>query len=128
VITIEAEHQGQRLDKVAPYYLDTLSRSGMTRLIGEGHVTQHRGSEKTIVSQASIRVKEGDVFEVTFPAPEPTGMRPYDLPLDILYEDDDLLVVNKPAGLTVHPGAGNHQDTLANALISHCGNSLSGPE
>lgn len=79
-----------------------------------------------VITDCSATVLEGDIFTVNIPAPTESQMLPSDIPLNIIYEDAEFLVINKPAGLTVHPGAGNHDDTMANALLAHCGESLSG--
>ncbi|NDF11312.1 MAG: RluA family pseudouridine synthase [Proteobacteria bacterium] len=117
------DDQGKtRLDKFLSEQLPEFSRSRIQSLIAGGHVSV--GGRKVVDSNA--KVKPSECYTVVIPPPEPTGMRPANIALDIVYEDDDLLVINKQAGLTTHPGAGNHQDTLANALVAHCGASLSG--
>ncbi len=98
-----------------------LSRSGAVRLIENGLVTvDGKNAEKKTV------VKEGSLVEVTIPDAEETEIVPENIPLDIVYEDSDLLVVNKPKGMVVHPAAGHYSGTLVNALMFHCGDSLSG--
>lgn len=91
------------------------SRSQIARWIREGHVTVNGLSAK-----ASLKLKCGDVIETTPPEPKPAKIKPEEIPLDILYEDDDLVVVNKPASMVVHPGAGHWGGTLTNALLAHC--------
>ncbi|RMF02436.1 MAG: RluA family pseudouridine synthase, partial [Alphaproteobacteria bacterium] len=98
------------------------SRSRLKSLIKQGHALQ---AGRTIVEPNS-RVKPGEVYEITIPLAEPAIPRGEDIPLDILYEDEHLIVLDKPAGLVVHPAAGNWTGTLVNALIHHCGDSLSG--
>jgi 23S rRNA pseudouridine1911/1915/1917 synthase len=98
------------------------SRSRVQALIRQGAVAV---SGKP-VSDPGRKLKSGETIEVSLPEPEPAEPLGEDIPLDILYEDDELIVVNKPAGLVVHPGAGNWTGTLVNALIHHCGDSLSG--
>ena len=98
----------------------SLTRSAVKRLAEEGRVTLNGKSVK-----ASAPVKAGDAFEVEIPAPEPIAARPEDIPLDLIYEDDDIAVVNKPQGMTVHAGAGNSAGTLVNALLYRLDN-LSG--
>ncbi|MGE5571965.1 MAG: RluA family pseudouridine synthase [Bacillota bacterium] len=106
--------EGKRLDLYVGGRL-ALSRSAAQRLIGEGRALV--GGER---AKASRRVRAGDVVTVTLPEPEPLGVAPEELPLDILYEDQDIVVVNKPRGLVVHPAAGNWSGTLVNALLAHC--------
>ena len=76
--------------------------------------------------KAGLVLKENDIVEVTLPEPKQVDIRPVELPLDILYEDDDVLIINKPKGMVVHPAAGHEDDTLVNAILFHCGDSLSG--
>jgi len=114
--------QGVRLDVFLSKCLPELSRTRVQALIKQGEV---RSSAATIVD-AKYRVKPGDRFEVTIPPPEPAEPKAETIPLNILYEDDALIVIDKPAGLVVHPGAGHASGTLVNALIAHCGASLSG--
>ena len=85
---------------------------------------KHNGKRQE--NQKSDKVAKGDVLTVVLPDPEPERALPEDIPLDIVYEDDDLLVVNKPKGMVVHPAAGNKEHTLVNALLFHCKDSLSG--
>ena len=114
--------QGVRLDVFLSQRLPELSRTRVQALIKQGEV---RLSAATIVD-AKYRVKPGDRFEVTVPPPVPAEPEGETIPLNILYEDDALIVIDKPAGLVVHPGAGHSSGTLVNALIAHCGASLSG--
>ncbi len=99
-----------------------LSRSRLARLIAAGAVRR----AGTVVTDAKAKVAPGDVFEITVPAAEDSHITGEAIALDILYEDDDLIVVNKPAGMVVHPAPGSPGGTLVNALIAHCGESLSG--
>ena len=115
---------GMRLDKFLVKYFSDKSRNQIIRLIEEGHV-QKEGAGR-IILEPDDKVKDGERFVLTFPEAVPAIPQPEDIELDILYEDDDLLVVNKPAGLVVHPGAGNPTGTLVNALLAHCKDSLSG--
>lgn len=117
------EAAGSRLDqwlagKVGP----DLSRSRIQALIREGAVSVNGAP----AGETKRKLAAGDVVTVTLPEPEPASPEGEDIALDILFEDDDLIVINKPAGLVVHPGAGNWTGTLVNALIHHCGNTLSG--
>ena len=112
-----------RLDQwLAKALAPDLSRSRIQALIRDGAVR----IGWTAVLEARAKVAPGDVVEVDVPPPEPAEPQGEAIPLDILFEDDELIVVNKPAGLVVHPGAGNWSGTLVNALIAHCGTSLSG--
>ena len=112
---------GIRLDKAASSLCE-FSRSRVQQLIKSGDVEVNGN----IVKDADLLVTAEDEIMMIVPPPIDTTMRPCDIELNIVYEDDHLLVIDKQAGLTVHPGAGQHGDTLANALLSHCGDSLSG--
>lgn len=105
----------ERLDKVIPSYVQGLSRAVSQRLIKEGKVTVDGQ-----LSKPSYRVQEGDQVVVRVPAEEPEEVLPEDIPLDIIYEDGSLLVVNKPAGMVVHPAHGHPSGTLVNAVLAHC--------
>lgn len=118
---IEFELDKTRLDKAICTLDDTLTRASAVRLTESGDVTLNG---KT--ASKSDKVKIGDIVEITYPEPVSSEAVPQDIPLDIIYEDDDLLVVNKPKGMVVHPAAGNPDGTLVNALLYHCGDSLSG--
>ncbi len=113
---------GERLDKVLAAGIDGLSRSRAQTLLEQGHV---RFDGRTI-TDPSQRVKPGQSFDVFLPEAEPAIPEAQDIPLQVVYEDDDVLVLDKPAGLVVHPAAGNPDNTLVNALLAHCGDSLSG--
>jgi 23S rRNA pseudouridine1911/1915/1917 synthase len=121
-IRVHADHDGLRLDRFVVAECPDLSRSRASDLIKQGQVS---ASGRTIV-EPNYRVKPGEEFEVVIPDPVAADPVGEDIALNILYEDDDLVVIDKPAGLVVHPGAGNWTGTLVNALIAHCGNSLSG--
>lgn len=114
-ITIQPEHDGLRLDRVLATEVTGVSRSQIQRLIEDGHVTLPR--VKTV--KANTAVREGDVITVNLPEPVAATPAPEDLPLDVLFQDSDIIVVNKPAGMVVHPGAGNDAGTLVNALLHH---------
>jgi 23S rRNA pseudouridine1911/1915/1917 synthase len=121
-ITVTAEEAGGRLDRVLAARLPAFSRSRLKALILAGQVTI---AARTIRDPAA-EVKSGDIVAVALPPPEeakPAGER---IPLNIVHEDDALIVIDKPAGLVVHPAAGHAKGTLVNALIAHCGASLSG--
>ncbi len=117
-----ATDSGERLDRFLATRLPELSRSRIKTLIKEGHVRSNEGT----LEEPNFRVKPGDAVEIRVPPPVSPVPRGEALPLDILFEDEELLVVDKPAGLVVHPAAGNWGGTLVNALIAHCGESLSG--
>ena len=120
ILTVRAEHENMRVDAFLAAQSE-LSRTAAGRLCEEGMVKKNgRFAGK------SDRVAEGDVLEFEQPAPVELDVRAEDIPLDIVYEDGDLLVVNKPKGMVVHPAAGNPDGTLVNALMAHCRGSLSG--
>ncbi len=119
---IGAAEAGERLDRTLAGRFEELSRSRLKALILAGHVTV---SGRTI-RDPSHHVNAGDRIAVALPPPEPAEPGPEAIPLHIVYEDDDLIVIDKPRGLVVHPAAGNRTGTLVNALIAHCGASLSG--
>ena len=115
-------HDGIRLDRFLAGAVPALSRTRLQALIAEGRVA----CDGATVTNASRRVKSGERYDVSEPpavAARPQGQA---IPLDVVYEDDDIIVVDKPAGLVVHPAPGNPDHTLVNALIAHCGSSLSG--
>lgn len=112
----------ERLDKLLAGACTDHSRARYQSLVASGNVTV---DGRTIVD-ASFRVKPGSSVEARLPEPQPAEPAGEDIALDIVFEDDNLIVINKPAGLVVHPGAGNASGTLVNALIAHCGDSLSG--
>lgn len=108
-----------RLDKFIK--IDELPRTQIQKLIDEGYATVNGN-----VAKASYKVKSGDVIVLCVPDPEPLDIKAENIPLDIVYEDDQLLVINKPQGMVVHPAPGNYEGTLVNALMYHCKDSLSG--
>jgi len=119
---ISEEDDGQRIDKWISDNLEELSRSYIQKLIEEGHVFCNGVS----LTKPSVKVKSGDTVSMEIPNLVTPKILPVNIPLDILYEDDDLLIVNKPKGMVVHPAAGHLDDTLVNAVMYHCGDSLSG--
>ena len=121
-LTVAPSQAGSRLDRWLAESLPELSRSRLQALIDEGAL---RAGE-TAVTSASRKVKEGETFSLTVPPAAPAAPQPQDIPLDIVYEDDDLIVIDKPAGLVVHPAPGSPDGTLVNALLHHCAGSLSG--
>ena len=110
-----------RLDKLLAEHLGGMSRSAIQNLISQGLVTV----DGKALSK-SAKLSPGQEILVTIPEPQEPDVQPEDIPLKVIYEDDDLLVVNKPKGMVVHPAPGNYTGTLVNALLHHCGNSLSG--
>jgi 23S rRNA pseudouridine1911/1915/1917 synthase len=121
-LTAASEDAGTRLDRVLAAHLTELSRTRLKALILEGAVT----AGGRTVDDPGYKVKPGDVFTILVPPPEPAEPAGENIPLSILYEDDQLIVIDKPAGLVVHPAAGHQSGTLVNALIAHCGDTLSG--
>lgn len=122
IIVLGREAAGQRLDKALAAHLGALSRGRVQALISEGHV-RIEDSEET---HPSRKLKGGERVALTLPPPMPATPQPEPIELDILHEDADLIVINKPAGMVVHPSNGHGGGTLVNALIAHCGESLSG--
>ena len=116
-LLVPPEASGRRLDLFLASALPDLSREQVKRLIADKHVT---GPSPHHHLKPSLTVMEGDTFTVTVPEPAGTDIEPQDIPLDAVYEDDDLIVVNKSVGLVAHPGAGNPDQTLVNALVAHC--------
>lgn len=110
------EPQNQRLDRWLSEHLETLSRSRIQDLISQGHVTVNQ----QVCTSKKLTLKTGDSIEVKIPPNVPLELEAVDIPLDILYEDEHLIIINKPAGLVVHPSAGHSNDTLVNALLAHC--------
>jgi len=122
-VTIAESLAGERLDRALAIALPALTRSRVKALIEGRRVTSADGRT---VEEPSRKVKTGERYVVDIPAPDPAEPEPQAIALDILHEDDDLLVLNKPPGLVVHPAPGNPDKTLVNALLAHCGASLSG--
>ena len=122
VFTLEvaAENGGVRADKWLALQLPELSRSRIETLIADGAVT----IDGKPISK-SRKLKAGELITAEVPEPKALDVRPQDIPIEIVYEDDELLVVNKPKGMVVHPAAGNPDGTLVNALLYHCGDRLS---
>lgn len=128
-LTVEEETQGLRLDKFLAQSVTDLSRSRLKQLIAGGEVHIVRSASTPLaetINDPSYRVKCGDQLFFTIPVVEEALPQGQDIPLDVVYEDDELIVINKPAGMVVHPAPGNPDGTLVNALIYHCGDSLSG--
>lgn len=116
-LNIEAGDEGLRLDQLLAQKLATFSRARVQKWIRSGLVRVN-----DLERSANYRVRAGDQLSCTIPAVQPWHLAPEAIPLDIIYEDDDLVVINKPSGLTVHPGAGHRDGTLVNALLHHCPN------
>ena len=123
VLNVDKESVGKRIDAFIAESSD-LTRSAASRLIEGGEVAL-QGFEKKSLSK-NYKLRENDILTVHLPAPEPCETLPEDIPLDIIYEDSDIIVVNKPEGMVVHPAAGNSSGTLVNALLYHCKDGLSG--
>jgi len=122
-VVAEPEDAGQRLDRLIALRLPVLSRSRVKALIQAGQVAAIAGGT---VTDPSRRVKPGQSFAIFVPEAEPAQPRAQAMPLTVVYEDEDLIVIDKPAGMVVHPAPGNPDLTLVNALLAHCGDSLSG--
>lgn len=120
---VGVEEGNERLDKYLSdiYADDTFSRSFFQKLIKDGQVSVNGKPQK-----ANYRTAPGDVVSLTVPEAKETPILPENIPLDILYEDEDVLIVNKPKGMVVHPSAGHYSGTLVNAVLYHCKDSLSG--
>jgi 23S rRNA pseudouridine1911/1915/1917 synthase len=122
VAEVSAAQAGQRLDRFLAETVPTLSRTRLQALIADGQVA----CAGAAVSTGSRKVKSGEIYTIDEPPPIPTRPQGQDIALTVVYEDADLIVIDKPAGLVVHPAPGNLDRTLVNALIAHCGDSLSG--
>ena len=120
-LTLTADRAGERLDAFLARTVPDLTRSAAQKLLEEGNVTLSGRPGKK-----NDRTTPGDSLEVVLPDPEPVDVRPQNIPLDVVYEDGDVIVVNKPVGMVVHPAPGHPDGTLVNALLCHCGDSLSG--
>lgn len=120
IITEEMEEE--RIDKCLNGLIDSLSRSYIQKLLTEGNITVNGN----IISKASYRVKSEDRLQLTLPPAVVPDILPEDIPLSVLFEDDDVIVVDKPKGMVVHPAPGHYTGTLVNALLYHCQGGLSG--
>ena len=120
-LTAPAEAAGERLDRFLAESVEGLTRSAAARLLEEGRVTADGKA-----AGKNHRLRGGEALAVDMPDPEPAEALPEDIPLDVVYEDSDVIVVNKPVGMVVHPAPGHPDGTLVNALLYHCGNTLSG--
>jgi 23S rRNA pseudouridine1911/1915/1917 synthase len=122
-LTVAEAEAGVRLDKLLAQRIEELSRARIQALIRSGNVS---GADGATIGDGSYRVKPGEMFTVLVPEPEPAAPAGEAIDLNVVYEDRDVIVVDKPAHLVVHPAAGHASGTLVNALIAHCGDSLSG--
>ncbi len=121
LVTLTVETGGQRADQFLAQSLNNLTRSAAQKLLEGGHVLRAGKALKK-----NDRLNPGDEISVLIPDPTEVEILPQDLPLDVIYEDEDVIVVNKPVGMVVHPAPGHPDGTLVNALLHHCGDSLSG--
>ena len=121
IIGVTDENTGERIDKVICQAIDGMSRSAVQKIIDDGNVSVG----ETVISK-NYKTRRGDIIKVVIPQAKELEVAAENIPLDIRYEDNDLLVVNKPKGMVVHPAAGNYDGTLVNALMYHCKGSLSG--
>jgi len=120
-ITVPLNSHGNRIDKFLQSQINELSRTRLQALIREGQVKINN----IIINSASRKIKEEDQIKVNFPPPKETIIKPNKIPLDILYDDDDIIVINKSSGVVVHPGAGNYNNTIVNGLLFKYKNNLS---
>ena len=118
---LTADRSGERIDAALARLAPELSRSAAQRLLENGLVRRNG-----VAAAKSGRLNAGDILKFEPPAPKEISAQPEDIPLDVVYEDSDVIVINKPKGLVVHPAAGHWDGTLVNALLHHCGDSLSG--
>lgn len=120
-LTVTEAISGERIDTVVSDSFPDLTRSAVQKLIADSNILVNANPVPK-----NYKVRPGDVIEVAIPEPEPLSVEPQNIPIDVLFEDDDLLVVNKPKGMVVHPAPGNPDGTLVNALMYRCAGSLSG--
>ena len=118
---IDEAYSGERLDKVISANVGNFTRSYVQKLIENKCVTV----DEEVVDNKNFKIKKYQMIKIVVPEPEMLDLKPENIPLEIVYEDDDLLIVNKPKGMVVHPAPGNYIGTLVNALMYHCGESLS---
>lgn len=118
---IRQDEQNIRLDKIIANIDNSISRTSVQRLIEEGKILVNKKQEKT-----SYKVNEGDIIEIEKEEPQEIDLKPQEIPIDIIYEDKDILIINKAKGMVVHPGNGNPDGTLVNAVMAKCKDSLSG--
>lgn len=118
---IGPEEENIRLDKIIANIDNSISRTSVQRLIEEGKILVNKKQEKP-----SYKVLEGDIIEIEKEEPKEIDLKPQEIPIDIIYEDKDILIINKEKGMVVHPGNGNPDGTLVNAVMAKCKDSLSG--
>lgn len=118
---IGPEEGNIRLDKIIANIDNSISRTSVQRLIEEGKILVNKKQEKP-----SYKVNEGDIIEIEKEEPQEIDLKPQEIPIDIIYEDKDILIINKEKGMVVHPGNGNPDGTLVNAVMAKCKDSLSG--
>ena len=120
-LIVKDEDKVQRVDAFINNKEDSLSRTRIKNLILKKKLTLNN----VVLEDPSKKVTSGDILKLEIPEPSKTTLNPYNYKLDITYEDDDLLVINKSAGISMHPGAGNYDNTIVNALMNYCGGNLS---
>ena len=118
---IRQDEQNIRLDKIIASIDNSISRTSVQRLIEEGKILVNEKQEKS-----SYKVNEGDIIKIEKEEPQEIDLKPQEIPIDIIYEDKDILIINKAKGMVVHPGNGNPDGTLVNAVMAKCKDSLSG--
>ena len=118
---IRQDEQNIRLDKIIASIDNSISRTSVQRLIEEGKILVNEKQEKP-----SYKVNEGDIIKIEKEEPQEINLKPQEIPIDIIYEDKDILIINKAKGMVVHPGNGNPDGTLVNAVMAKCKDSLSG--
>lgn len=118
---IRQDEQNIRLDKIIASIDNSISRTSVQRLIEEGKILVNEKQEKP-----SYKVNEGDIIKIEKEGPQEIDLKPQEIPIDIIYEDKDILIINKAKGMVVHPGNGNPDGTLVNAVMAKCKDSLSG--
>ena len=118
---IRQDEQNIRLDKIIASIDTSISRTSVQRLIEEGKILVNEKQEKP-----SYKVNEGDIIKIEKEEPQEIDLKPQEIPIDIIYEDKDILIINKAKGMVVHPGNGNPDGTLVNAVMAKCKDSLSG--
>src|SRR3954470_14729878 len=121
-VRLQPEQAGWRLDRALAAAVPTLSRERLKSLIRSGALE----TPEAAIRDPALKVRGGETFRLAVPEATPAHNEPQDIPLNVVFEDEDLIVIDKPAGLVVHPAAGNLDGTLVNALLHHCGGSLSG--
>ena len=120
-LNVLSGYNGNRIDRFLQSHLDKISRTKIQNLIREGFVKLNNNQ----ITEAAKKIKTNDTIEIKFPPTKETHIKPQKISLNILYEDDDIIIINKPAGLVVHPGAGNYDYTLVNGLLFHYHTKLS---